>query len=68
MDAAAISRAMRMEESDDLARRRKLIALSAVGLLDFAIISLYQCGVIKTLPDIPHRLFDSEQVNAIARG
>ena len=64
MDAAAISSVMRMEDSDDLRRRRKVIALSAVGLIDFSIISLYQTGIIKKLPDIPHHLFDSNKVNA----
>lgn len=64
MDAAAISNVMRIQDSDDLERRRKVIALSAIGLVDFAIISLYQTGVIKKLPDIPHPLFDSNKVNA----
>lgn len=38
--------------------------LSAVGLADFAIISLYQLGVIRRLPDVPGRWVDSNQVNA----
>lgn len=63
MNTAAIREELLSGESDDLRRRRKLIALSALGLVDFSIISLYQTGVIKKLPDIPHPLFDSNKVN-----
>lgn len=44
--------------------RRQIAALSAAGLLDFTVISLYQLGVIKKLPDLPGPLFDSNKVNA----
>lgn len=40
------------------------MSLSALGLLDFAFISLYQAGVIKRLPEIPFKGFDSNKVNA----
>lgn len=63
MNTIAIRQELLSGESDDLKRRRKLIALSALGLVDFSIISLYQTGVIKNLPDIPHPLFDSNKVN-----
>ena len=46
------------------ANRRKIAALSALGLLDFSLISLYQLGVIKRLPDLPFKIFDSNKVNA----
>jgi len=64
MDAIAIRDVLRNDYSDDLDRRRKIICLSAIGLVDFSIISLYQTGVIKHLPDLPHPLFDSDKVNA----
>lgn len=64
MDATAIRNVLREAHSDDLDRRRKVIALSVVGLIDFCIISLYQTGIIKKLPDIPHPFFDSNKVNA----
>jgi uncharacterized membrane protein len=48
----------------DLDKRRKVILLSALGLIDFSIISLYQTGVIKHLPDLPYPFFDSDKVNA----
>lgn len=64
MDTTAIRNTLRNDKSEDLDRRRSLILLSAIGLVDFSIISLYQTGVIKRLPDIPHPLFDSNKVNA----
>ncbi|MFZ6013754.1 MAG: vitamin K epoxide reductase, partial [Bacteroidota bacterium] len=64
MNAVAIRDALRDKQSDDLDRRRKIITLSAIGLLDFSIISLYQTGVIKKLPDFRLPIFDSNKVNA----
>lgn len=64
MDAAAIRNVLRNEKSEDLDRRRQVIFLSALGLVDFSIISLYQTGVIKSLPDPPFPIFDSNKVNA----
>lgn len=64
MDVKKIRKSLREGSSDDLERRRKLICLSAIGLADFSIISLYQTGVIKSLPDIPLSIFDSNKVNA----
>ncbi len=64
MDAIAIRDVLRNDNSEDLDRRRKVIFLSAIGLVDFSIISLYQTGVIKSLPDLPFPIFDSNKVNA----
>lgn len=64
MNATAIRDALRTENNEDINRRRKVVALSALGLVDFSIISLYQTGVIKHLPDLPYSLFDSDKVNA----
>lgn len=44
--------------------RRNIALLSAIGLLDFVPISLYQLGVIRHLPDLPGSIFDSDYVNA----
>lgn len=44
--------------------RRTIGLLSAIGILDFVPISLYQLGVIRHLPDLPSDLFDSDFVNA----
>lgn len=62
-DIQAIRRALREEQSPSLQRRRRIALLSALGLIDFAVISLYQIGVLRHLPDLPGRLFDSDQVN-----
>lgn len=64
MKTIDIRQALLNGSSDDLKRRRKVIALSALGLADFSIISLYQTGVIKKLPDLPFDIFDSNKVNA----
>lgn len=64
MNATAIRDVLRTEHNEDLDRRRKVIALSALGLVDFSIISLYQTRVIKHMPDLPYSLFDSDKVNA----
>lgn len=64
MDAAAMRDVLRTEHAEDLDARRKVITLSALGLIDFSIISLYQTGVIKSLPDLPLPIFDSNKVNA----
>ena len=64
MNSEQIKKTLRDGNNDDLERRRKIIFLSAIGMIDFSIISLYQTGVIKTLPDIPLSIFDSNKVNA----
>jgi uncharacterized membrane protein len=64
MNVDAIRQELRNGQSPSLQRRRKVALLSAVGLVDFALISLYQMGVIRHLPDPPGRLFDSDKVNA----
>ena len=51
-------------EGGDLWRRRAIAALSALGAVDFSIISLYQIGLVKHLPDPPLDIFDSDRVNA----
>jgi uncharacterized membrane protein len=64
MNAKEIRDSLRKGENKSLSRRRKIALLSAIGLVDFSIISLYQMGFIKRLPDIPGKIFDSNKVNA----
>ena len=64
MKAAAMRDVLRNGHSEDLDRRRKVIGLSALGLIDFSVISMYQTGVINKLPDLPFDIFDSNMVNA----
>jgi uncharacterized membrane protein len=63
MEADQIRDALRGKGDDNLSRRKKLMLLSAIGLVDFSIISLYQTGVIRHLPDLPFKVFDSDGVN-----
>ena len=64
MNIAAIREELLNGAGTDLDKRRQILSLSAIGLLDFAVISLYQSGVIKKLPDLPFPIFDSNKVNA----
>jgi uncharacterized membrane protein len=64
MRTAAIRQELLTGTGEDLEKRRTITALSALGLIDFAIISLYQSGVIKRLPELPFKAFDSNKVNA----
>lgn len=64
MRTAAIRQELLNGTQEDLKKRRKIMGLSALGLLDFAFISLYQAGVIKRLPELPFSAFDSNKVNA----
>lgn len=64
MDAIAIRDELRDGNAPDLNKRRKVILLSAIGLVDFSMISLYQTGIIRHLPDVNHPLFNSDHVNA----
>lgn len=64
MSPNELSRALREGEGDDLNARRKIVALSLLGILAGQIVSLYQFGIIKRLPDPPLAVFDSTKVNA----
>lgn len=50
------------QHSTSLDRRRKILTLSALGLIGSMIVELRQIGVIKKLPDLPWRLFDANAV------
>jgi uncharacterized membrane protein len=64
LDAEVVRRAWREGRDPSLRRRRTIAALASAGLADFAVISLYQFGAIRHLPDPPTRFFDSDRVNA----
>jgi uncharacterized membrane protein len=55
---------IREDDTDAARHRRQIAALAALGLLDFSLISLFQLGYIKELPDLPGEIFDSKQVNS----
>ncbi len=64
MRTAAIRQELLNSKDASLERRRKILLLSAFGLIDFAAIALYQSGAIKRLPEFPIKSFDSNKVNA----
>lgn len=54
---------IRKDKSTETGHRRSVAALAAAGLVDFSLISLYQLGYFKKLPDFPGKVFDTEKVN-----
>jgi hypothetical protein len=60
-----LSTELRTGSSPDLTRRRWGIGLSFAGAAIGTVVSLYQTGILKRLPDIlPGKLFDAEKVDA----
>lgn len=64
MNPRQLSRELREGRSPDLTRRRWIIGLSMVGALAAQVVSLYQTGIVKRLPDPPVPIFDSSKVDA----
>jgi hypothetical protein len=59
-----LSHELRRESSPDLTRRRWLVGLNLAAATLGKIVSLYQVGIIRRLPDLPFRPFDAERVDA----
>jgi len=59
-----LSKELREGDSPDLERRRWIMGLSMVGATMAQIVTLYQTGVLKELPDLPIPLVDSDRVDA----
>jgi len=64
MRTAAIRQELLTSNEENLQRRRQVLRLSALGIADFAFITLYQSGAIGRLPELPFKIFDSNKVNA----
>ncbi len=64
MDIQKMRHELRHGTSPYLRESRWVMGLSAIGLVDFAAIALYQSGVFKRLPDFPGKIFDTNKVNA----
>lgn len=64
MDPTQLSRELREAVTPDLTRRRWIVGLSLLGTVAAQIVTLYQVGIIKHLPDPPLRVFDSARVDA----
>ncbi|WP_347158643.1 vitamin K epoxide reductase family protein [Pontibacter chitinilyticus] len=54
---------IRHDHSRPTQSRRQIAALAALGLIDFSLISLFQLGFIRKMPDLPGKIFDTEKVN-----
>lgn len=66
MDPQALRRSIQQSNSPDMAARRAIVGVSLVGIASMAIVSLYQMGAARHLPDPPVRRphFHSDKVNA----
>jgi hypothetical protein len=65
LSPVTLSRELREGRSSDLSRRRWTIGLSLVGAAIGGVVTLYQTGIIRRLPDIlPGKIFDAEKVDA----
>ncbi len=64
MNARQLSQELREGVDADLTRRRWIIGLSLVGSAMAKIVSLYQTGIVRRLPDPPLPVFDSSRVDA----
>jgi len=64
MNPTQLSRELRTDQTPDLARRRWITGLSLVGTAMGQLVTLYQTGIIKHLPDPPLPIFDSDKVDA----
>ncbi len=53
---------LRLDSSIAMDNRRYITALSALGLLDFGLMSLFQMGALRKLPDLPLGIVESEKV------
>ena len=64
MTPRQLSHELREETSPDLRRRRWVIGLSLLGVAAAKVVSAYQTGLIRRLPDPPLPKIDSNKVNA----
>lgn len=64
MNPTQLSDELRNGQSPDLTRRRWIIGLSLVTVAAGQLVTLYQTGIIKHLPDPPLAIFNSDKVDA----
>jgi uncharacterized membrane protein len=62
--ARQLRRELQEDESRPMWRRRAIIGLSLVGMGAMTLVSLFQTGMVKSLPDPPVEGFDSNKVNS----
>lgn len=66
MSGAELSRQLRLGKSDALGRRRQISVLTLISIGSMAIVSLYQLGIIKHLPEPPLPKMDADKIDAAA--
>ncbi len=66
MNAEELSRELRTASTPELRRRRQIIGLSMLASASMAVITLYQTGIIKHLPEPPLPFLDADRVDASA--
>ncbi len=66
MKPEELSRQLRQGSGEFLARRRKIVGLALTAAGSMGLISLYQMGIIKHLPEPPLPYFDGDKVDAAA--
>lgn len=59
-----LSRELRLGTGPDLRRRRWVLGLSLLGTLAAQIVTMFQMGLVRRLPDPPVGPFDSDRVDA----
>jgi uncharacterized membrane protein len=65
---AQLSNELRKGQSPFLDKRRKLTALTLVSLGSMGVLSLYQMGLVKNVPEPPLPFFSAERVDGSAQG
>ncbi len=66
MEAQSLRQSLKTTQSADMRRRRAIIATSLAGLASMSVVSLFQSGMLKHLPELPLPGFDSDKVNDAA--
>ncbi len=64
MQPAQLSRALRHGTGPELGRRRRILALALTASGAMGLISLYQMGILRHLPEPPLPGFDGDRVDA----
>src|SRR5690348_4677762 len=66
LKAQTLSQELRLGLGGFLPQRRAIVGLSMVSALSMSLITLYQMGIIKHLPEPPLRGLDADKVDASA--
>ncbi len=64
MNPTQLSHELRKGRTPDLKRRRWIVGLSLLGAAMGQVVSLYQMGIVKRLPDPPRGPFNATKVDA----